>query len=166
MTWRKPWARMGLLILPGLLALGGTGGCSQVRLIRNSPDGGVVSIPNNSNQWPSYYRNRAKELMRKRCPEGYVIVSEKLEEDNPAAEDGRKPNEDFEYNGAYERISNYRRQAYHITFRRKDAVPPETGSPGKAMPTDPPASPRVPATEKGKEELPPPRRFPPGEEEN
>jgi hypothetical protein len=157
----KPWAGMCLLGLPVLLALGGIGGCSQVRLLSDNPDGGVVSIPSNSNQWPTYYRNRAEYLMRKKCPQGYVIVREQVEEDNPAADDGRKPNENFEYNGAYERISNYRREAYHITFRRKGAAPPANlDAPAKAIPAGPPVPPRLPATEKDKEELPPPRRLP------
>jgi len=161
MIRRNPSARMCLLILPGLLALGGIGGCSQVRLIRDNPDGGVISIPNDSNQWPSYYRNRAEELMRKKCPEGYAIVREEVEEDNPAAEDGREPNETFEYNGAYERITNYRRQVYHITFRRKAAAPPaEPGASGKAIPDGPPAPAPLPATEDDNPELPPPRLLP------
>jgi hypothetical protein len=158
------WARMYLRNLPGLLALVMIGGCSQVRLIRETADGGVVSIPNNSNQWPTYYRNRAEYLMHQKCPEGYVIVREQVVEDNPAARDGRKPNENFEYNGAYQRITTYRREEYHITFRR--AAPPmrpDPDAPRSAVPGVPPASPRLPATKKDKNELPPPRPLPPNE---
>ena len=159
-------ARMYWLMLPALLVLAGVGGCSQARLIRDNPEGGVVSIPNNTNQWPSYYRNRAEYLMRKKCPEGFVIVREQAVEDNPAERDGRKPNEDFEYNGAYQRIRNARREAYHITFRRKAAAPPvDRTAPGIAPPDGPAASPRSPATDHDKEELPPPRQFPPHEAE-
>jgi hypothetical protein len=157
-----PWARRCWLVLPGLLALGATAGCTQVRLVRDTPEGGVVSIPNNSNQWPTYYRNRAEDLMHQKCPEGYVIVSERVQEDNPAERDGRKPNEDFEYNGAYERISNYRRVVYHITFRRKkESGPANPDAPGKPRPGAPPASLPAPATENDKEDLPPPRLFSP-----
>lgn len=157
-----PRVRMCLLILPGLLGWGGVVGCSQIRLIRSSSEGGVVSIPNNSNQWPSYYRNRAEFLMHKKCPEGYVIVSERMEEDNPTLYDGRKPHEDFEYDGAYIRLSNFRRQEYHITFRRKAAAPPvDPDTPGKALPGAPPAPLPAPATDNGKEDLPPPRPVSP-----
>jgi hypothetical protein len=122
----------------------------------------VVSIPNNSNQWPSYYRNRAEYLMHQKCPEGYVIVREQVEEDNPAERDGRKPNEDFEYNGAYERIRNARREVYLITFRRKGAAAPEDpNAAGKEIPIGPSVPPFSPATAKDKEELPPPRPLPP-----
>lgn len=158
MTRPDPQVRMCLLILPGLLGLIGNVGCSQVRLIRGTPDGGVISIPNNSNQWPTFYRNQAESLMQKKCPQGYVIVSERVEEDNPAAEDGRKPYEDFDYNGAYERITNYRRMAYHIAFRRKsESAPADPDAPGKAIPGGSP----VPPTENAKEELPPPRPVSP-----
>jgi hypothetical protein len=124
-------------------------GCSQVRLVRDAPDGGVVAIPNNTNQWPTYYRNRAEQLMKRKCPEGYVIVSEQAAEDNPAARDGRKPNEDFDYEGAYIRLSTYDRKVYHIVFRSVAAAK-------KAPPQ--PSRPAV--KEEHKDELPPPRPLP------
>jgi hypothetical protein len=128
------------------------GGCSQVRLVRGTPDGGVVVIPNNSNQWPSYYRNRAESLMKRKCPEGYTIIDEREAKDNPAARDGRKPNEDFEYEGAYIRITTYDRKAYFIAFRSAAAV--------KNAPPPPSPSPRPPAKHEDKDELPPPRPLP------
>jgi hypothetical protein len=154
-------ARWCLLILPALVALGGIVGCSQVRIIRDTPDGGVVSIPNNSNQWPTYYRNRAEFLMHQKCPEGYAIVREQVEQDNPAARDGRKPYEDFEYNGAYQRIQTASRQVYLITFRRRVIVPSDPNAAGREISTDPPVSPPLPATKQDQEELPPPRPLPP-----
>lgn len=127
-------------------------GCAQVRLVRDTPDGGIVAIPNNSNQWPSYYRNRAKRLMQRKCPEGYVIISEQTAVDNPAARDGRKPNEDFEYEGAYIRLTTYNRKVHQIAFRSVTAA---KGAP----PPRPPS--RSPATDENKDELPPPRPLPP-----
>jgi hypothetical protein len=129
------------------------GGCSQVRLVRDTPDGGVVVIPNNTNEWPSFYRNRAEHLMKRKCPEGYVIVSEQEAEDNPAARDGRKPNEHFDYEGAYIRLTTYNRKAYFIAFRNAAAAknaPPPSGS-------DPP---RAPTKDASQDELPPPRPLP------
>ncbi len=35
-----------------------------------------MAIPNNSNQWPEYNYKHAEELMRKQCPQGYVIERE------------------------------------------------------------------------------------------
>ncbi len=127
-------------------------GCSQVRLVQDTADGGVVVIPNNSNQWPSYYRNRAEYLMKRKCPEGYVIVSEQEDKDNPAARDGRKPNEDFDYEGGYIRISTYDRKAYFIAFRSataaKNVTPPSSHPPRTTDKSD------------DKDELPPPRPLP------
>src|SRR5579871_4451825 len=97
-------------------------GCGQVRLIRDAPDGGVLAIPNNSNQWPSYYRNRAENLMNRKCPEGYVIVKEAEAIDNPATRDGRKPHEHFEYDGAYIRLTTFERKEYRIAFRSAAAA--------------------------------------------
>jgi len=126
-------------------------GCGQVRLIRDAPDGGVVGIPNNTNEWPSFYRDRAESLMKRKCPEGYVIVGEQEVADNPTTRDGRKPNEDFEYEGAYIRNTTYNRKQYRIAFR------------SAAAKNDPPPSahpPKTPSKDENKDELPPPRQLP------
>jgi hypothetical protein len=143
-------------IVPVLMLLTATsaGGCfSSVRLLRETPEGGMIVMPNNSNQWPTYYRNRAEFLMHKKCPEGYVIEHEDVIEDNPAARDGRYPYEDFDYNGGYQRITTYDRKQYRLTFRRVSAAalapPPQAN---KELPPSvlPPAN----------EDLPPPRPVP------
>jgi len=136
------------------------GGCSQVRLVQETADGGVVAIPNNTNQWPTYYRNRAENLMKRKCPEGYVVVGEQDAIDNPAARDGRKPNEDFEYEGGYIRLTTYNRREHRIAFRSAAAA---KGAPLPFPGTLPqtPSSPGAPTKEENKNELPPPRRLPP-----
>lgn len=138
------------IVHPLFLLLGSAlaGGCAQVRLVRDTPDGGVIAIPNNTNEWPTYYRNRAMQLMQRKCPEGYVIVGEQATVDNPARRDGRKPNEDFEYEGAYIRLTTYNRKVYHILFRSAAAA--------KDVPPPPP----LPETDENKDELPPPRPLP------
>lgn len=139
-----------LLAPPALMVCG----CFAVRLIENRPEGGVVIMPNNSDQWPTYYRNRAEYLMKQKCPEGYVIVREDEFVDNPLTRDGRKPYEHFEYNGGYERITKYDRKAYRIVFRRAgvDEVPVAPPSKKKAAaPVE-----NLPPVE----EAPPPRRLP------
>lgn len=153
----KDELRRLLVIVPPLfvlLASALASGCSQVRLVRATADGGIVAIPNNSNQWPTYYRRRAEELMQRKCPEGYVIVSEQSARDNPAARDGRKPYEDFDYEGGYIRLTTYDRTVHHIRFRSSAAAP--KGTPALSRPPSPP-----PATGENKDELPPPRLLPP-----
>lgn len=99
----------------------------SIRVVRRRRTAGVIAIPDNSNQWPTYYRNRAVYLMKKKCPEGYEIISEQEAEDNPAARDGCKPNEDFEYEGAYIRLTTYTRTVYRIVFRSPPPTPPILG---------------------------------------
>jgi hypothetical protein len=139
---------MCLFLLFGPLVPALMSGCAQVRLIENAPEAAVVSIPNNTNQWPTYYRNRAEVLMERKFPEGYTIVNEQTVEDNPAARDGRKPNEDFDYNGAIERVTRYNRKEFHITFRRGVTA---KGAPSRAG---------LPAKNDREDELPPPRLMP------
>ncbi|MCI0458916.1 MAG: hypothetical protein L0Z62_18310 [Gemmataceae bacterium] len=52
-------------------------GCGTPRYVARYPEGGVIAIPDNSDCWPGYYRSKAEELMKKQCPEGYVIVGER-----------------------------------------------------------------------------------------
>jgi hypothetical protein len=65
------------LVLPAaVLVLAGVSGCGSARMIQSGPDGGVVSIPSNSNSWPCRYRESAEKLMAQKCPNGYEIVRE------------------------------------------------------------------------------------------
>src|SRR5258708_22635815 len=69
--------RPGTLVrAAALLMLAATVGCNSARFVEVRPDGGVVAIPNNSNDWPYHYRDKAKALMRQKCPSGYVIDHE------------------------------------------------------------------------------------------
>ncbi|HEY7330396.1 MAG TPA: hypothetical protein VH592_22340 [Gemmataceae bacterium] len=151
---RLPYSdlRFRLVYLAIAYASGSLVGCGQVRLIRDAPDGGVVAIPNNTNQWPSYYRNRAEYLMKRKCPDGYVIVNEEEGVDNPATRDGRKPNEHFEYEGGYIRLTTYDRKEYRITFRSAATA---NNAPAPVV-----SPPRTPAEDESKDELPPPRPLP------
>ena len=54
----------------------GLGGCASARYVAVDADGGIVAIPNNTNCWPTYNRKAAEELMRQKCPQGYVIDRE------------------------------------------------------------------------------------------
>jgi len=51
-------------------------GCTSARMVECDRDGGVVAIPNNTNMWPTYYRDNALKLIQEKCPQGYEIVRE------------------------------------------------------------------------------------------
>lgn len=51
-------------------------GCNHARYVMKDQWGGVVAIPNNNNQWPSFNRKHAEELIAQQCPQGYVIEGE------------------------------------------------------------------------------------------
>jgi hypothetical protein len=146
-------ARRSLQILLPLVAMC-LCGCLAVRIAEERPDGGVVVMPNNSNQWPTYYRNRAEYLMKQKCPDGYVVVQEEEFVDNPLTRDGRKPYEHFEYNGGYERITKYDQKSYRIVFRC-GASSGQTASAHKKK--DEGAQPKK---DSPADELPLPRRLP------
>lgn len=154
-----PRARIRLV---GAAILAAACGCAPgVHFVSQSPDGGVVAIPNNSDQWPTHYRSRAEQLMKKACPNGYVIDREEVVVEKPARSGKQAPNDDayYDYNGALERIDSYRRESYQITFHAAPAgdrgpktdAPPQTGQPNSS--TLPPSAPG----DADKDELPPPR---------
>lgn len=60
-----------LILLSWLLA-----GCASARFIQVDQGGGVIAIPENSNVWPTYYRDKAEALLREKCPRGFDIVRE------------------------------------------------------------------------------------------
>lgn len=66
---------ISLVAMVVCLALGSSG-CSAARMVQVGPDGGVVAIPQNTNSWPYYHRDKALALIQQKCPEGYEIVSE------------------------------------------------------------------------------------------
>jgi hypothetical protein len=64
--------RVRSLVLLSVLALTG---CTSARVVSRDPTGGVVAIPENSNSWPSRYRDQAIALIKQDCPD-YAIVRE------------------------------------------------------------------------------------------
>jgi hypothetical protein len=59
-----------------LLMLSAAGCAQSARHIVKEPGGGVVAIPEDSNVWPTYYRDKANKLMHEHCPQGCTIVRE------------------------------------------------------------------------------------------
>ena len=70
MRWRT-WI---LLIVLGVTVV--SSGCCAARTVVARPDGGVVAIPNNTDSWPWYNREKALALIQQQCPNGYEIVRE------------------------------------------------------------------------------------------
>jgi hypothetical protein len=60
-------------VAAGLLGLVG---CTSARYVQVTRDGGIVAIPENTNVWPTYYRDKAMALIQEKCPDGYEIVWE------------------------------------------------------------------------------------------
>lgn len=55
----------------------GVSGCAtsgQARYVYQDGQFGVVGIPENTSEWPNYYRAQAEALMAKHFPEGYEVV--------------------------------------------------------------------------------------------
>ena len=59
----------------GFLLLIATG-CSNARLVKDDPTGGIVAIPDNSDSFPHYNVTRAKQLIAQQCPKGYTIADQ------------------------------------------------------------------------------------------
>jgi hypothetical protein len=159
MSRPNPSARRLLVWVAGALVLAAMGGCGQaVRYLRETPNGGTITMPTNTNRWPTYYRSRAAYLMQKKCPDGYRIDREAavgIGLETPAS---NPPHESyFGYTGGSEA-----EQEYHITFHGTPLGnrPPTKQAP---LPSDKPGSPRPlsPSVEAGTEELPPPRSLGP-----
>jgi hypothetical protein len=70
--WRSLLISVGLFV-----SLSGLTGCgSSARYVSATPDGGIIAIPANTDDWPSHYRRDANQLMASKCPQGYVIEHE------------------------------------------------------------------------------------------
>jgi hypothetical protein len=60
-----------------LLFVAASSGCAQtdgVRYVYQDRDFGVIGMPENPNQWPTYYRTHGEKLMDTHFPEGHEIV--------------------------------------------------------------------------------------------
>jgi hypothetical protein len=159
-------------------------GCLQpsVRLLEQTPTGGVVVMPNNSDCWPTRYRTKAEALMKEQCPTGYLIEHEEKVVLKEAGNGSLQ--ERYEYDGALLKV-NQEESEYRITFRCAQPVPPAppvqvplpapallpgapvppvVNPPAPAPGTLPPAPVPVPTPPAGPDAtLPPPRPLvPPG----
>jgi hypothetical protein len=90
----------------------GLGGCSNARMVTTDTFGGVVAIPRNN----ASNRKAAEELMKEKCPQGYVIDSEREVVIGHTSEQ--------EVSGNFVRTINHPVTEYQIRFRAKDAPPP------------------------------------------
>ncbi|HEY7315028.1 MAG TPA: hypothetical protein VH643_37125 [Gemmataceae bacterium] len=137
-------------------------GCADVRVVRETSEGGVVALPMNTNCWPMYYRDRAEKLMSQKCPAGYRIDREEFVWNGKEGPEGHRYYESyFGYTNPDDDRADYLRKEYRITFhaapsgsQRPPTSPPL--KPGQSNSSAPP-----PSRPKGEsnEELPPPRLF-------
>lgn len=139
---------LGVLLLPAAC------GCADVRIVRETPDGGILAMPMNNNCWPMYYRRRAARLMSQKCPEGYRIEREEFVWDGKPGPEGHRAHESyFGYTDPHDEQAPYLRKEYWISFHT--AALRSRPSATKALPKrEPPAS---PPSGEDKDELPPPR---------
>lgn len=129
-------------LLPAALLLAAVAGCGSARLVRSSPDGGVVAIPSNSNSWPFYYRRDAEKLMAQQCPNGYKIVEEGEVVVGKKAATSESVDRDRTTTSKVTTVSD--QKEWRITFRSLDASsPPVPGLvlPGVVSRTPPPPPP-------------------------
>jgi hypothetical protein len=63
---------MSLALCAGCLT-----GCASARYVERHSDSGVVAIPENSNHWPTYYRQAALDLIEKHVGPHYEILEER-----------------------------------------------------------------------------------------
>jgi hypothetical protein len=61
------------LSIVGLGAIG-CSGAREVRYVYQDSHSGVIGMPANTSQWPTYYRKHADKMMEKHFPEGYDVV--------------------------------------------------------------------------------------------
>lgn len=63
-----------MIAVPALISAAGCAGMHEARYVYQDGEYGVVGIPENTNLWPTYYRDRAEALMKGHFPEGHEIV--------------------------------------------------------------------------------------------
>jgi hypothetical protein len=66
---------VGLLLAVGTIT--GVSGCATARYVERQADSGVVAIPENSNHWPTYYRQAALDLITQHVGPHYEILEER-----------------------------------------------------------------------------------------
>lgn len=60
-------------LMIGLFTLAG---CASPRFVQMDQGGGIVALRENTNVWPTYYRDKAATMIGRKCPNGYEIVRE------------------------------------------------------------------------------------------
>jgi hypothetical protein len=64
---------VAVLVVGAVTALAG---CSSARYVQRNPDSGIVAVADGSNEWPTYNRDRAVDLIVKHVGPDYEIVKE------------------------------------------------------------------------------------------
>lgn len=95
-------------------------------MLTHNDQGGIVSIPTNTNRWPTFNRKNAEELMTRACPEGFVIESEGEVPIGPQPATPITPQKKSTYNVVVSGVDNPEANAprsteYQIRFRSRNA---------------------------------------------
>lgn len=123
--------RLRVLALVVLLATG----CTHARYVMKDQWGGVVAIPSNSNNWPSFNRKHAEELIARQCPQGFVIEgeSEVVVGQESQVQTATDPFIMSPLGSETQLVSRRNITEWHIRYRAKDA--PATIAPLALVPT-------------------------------
>jgi hypothetical protein len=142
-------------VMTALLVVCGLSGCSTARQLAVTQDGGCVAIPENTDVWPTNYRSKAIEMIKKQCPQGYVIVEErevvtgKVKTDSAATDTQtqdvstrRQPNATLTTTSTSHTSAVRDQTEYRIWYRKTGAQPTSTAMVSTPPPVQPP-QPRV-----------------------
>jgi hypothetical protein len=114
-------------LLLGVGVMTGLSGCATARYVERHADGGVVAIPENSNHWPTYYRQSALDLITQHVGPHYEILEEREVVVGQQTNNNQQMGPDF-----LAGITTTRELTeWRIAYRRAASpyYPPATGSP-------------------------------------
>jgi len=61
-----------------VVMVAGLSGCAgQAKIIQKGPDAGIVAIPENTNVWPTHYRDAAEALIKQHIGPSFMVVDER-----------------------------------------------------------------------------------------
>jgi hypothetical protein len=127
-TWSvRKVSQRGISVLLAVGIMTSLSGCATARYVERHADGGVVAIPENSNHWPTYYRQSALDLITQHVGPHYEILEEREVVVGQQTNNNQQVGPDF-----LAGITTTRELTeWRIAYRRAASpyYPPATGSP-------------------------------------
>jgi hypothetical protein len=112
----------------------GLAGCaSPARYVERGPDSGVVAIPANTNDWPSYNRRAAIAKIEEHLGANYEILEEREVPVGQATFNNQQPAGD----GTWNATTTLDMREWHIAYRRKAGPTTYAGPVPPVSPTPP-----------------------------